>query len=139
MNVQHKDVRKESLAVIGGYQSEDLSQKPGSKKTAEKSNSLCANAFWSIQTLGPLRPRFRSDLFGPMYKILLEPVPVIGRSGASRSRLWPSSWPEPSREAHPGAMLGEVGLAERPGSGWKVLELLNQTFPGRFSMKKEGR
>lgn len=68
MNVQHKDVKKELklslfLAVIGGFVPIQ-SLKPGSKKTTENNNYLCANAFWSVQTLGPLLPPSRADPLG---------------------------------------------------------------------------
>lgn len=42
--------------------------------------------------------------------------PVTGLSGASRSRLWLSSWPAPSRGARPGPELWEAGFAGRAAS-----------------------
>lgn len=51
------------------------------------------------------------------------PETLTARSGASRSRPWPSSWPAPSRVARPGAALcweGWAGPAGGAQSGWEV-------------------
>lgn len=64
---------------------------------------------------------------------------LTGQSGASHSRLWPSSWPGPSRGARPGAVLGEAGLSGRTESGWEAPPPLERTSPGRFAVRREGR
>lgn len=72
----------------------------------------------------------RTGHTGPEYPNLLRGPSVTELSGAFRSRLWPSSWPEPSTVAHPGAKMEVGDCAEMLQMDRKGQELLKPAAEG---------